>query len=268
MGGAALTVMNSEGNWLTAMGAPQKFLFNTSFDEEEQVEAQVEEAAAPEPEPEPPPPMFTEEQLNVTRAEGFAVGRDEGQREAMSAIQTQTLGALKQITADISELFAIQEQANETLTRDAVNIAEAVVRKLFPDLNARNAIGEIARLVRVSLQYVMEEPRVLVRVNPTLRDSIAGHLEGLRAGGSYEGEIVVLPEDGIAPGDCRVEWAGGGAERDTAALWQTIDEIIERNLGIESAAPAAAAPAAGETRVEAEPPSPVAAQSPKQGTNP
>ena len=28
-----------------------------------------------------------------------------------------------------------------------------------------------------------------------------------------------------------MEWADGGAERDTAAMWQDIDEIIERNMG-------------------------------------
>lgn len=244
--------MNSEGNTLTVMGAPQKFLFTTSFDEEEAPEPAAE-AEVPEPPPEPAAPTFSEEQMQAARDEGFAVGREEGQREAMSAIQIQTLDALKQITADISELFAIQEQANETLTRDAVKIAEACVRKLFPDLNARNAIGEIARLVRMSLQYVMEEPRVIVRVHTSLRDQIAAHLEGLRAGGSYEGEINVIADESIAAGDCRVEWSGGGAERDSAALWKTIDEIVARNLGIDAAAMAAteAEPAADEAAAAA-----------------
>ena len=38
--------------------------------------------------------------------------------------------------------------------------------------------------------------------------------------------IVVLADGGIAPGDCRVEWADGGMERNTAATLVDIEKVV------------------------------------------
>ena len=35
----------------------------------------------------------------------------------------------------------------------------------------------------------------------------------------------------MSVGDCRLEWGDGSAERNVAALWDSIDDIIESNIG-------------------------------------
>ena len=44
----------------------------------------------------------------------------------------------------------------------------------------------------------------------------------------FEGRLVVLGEPGIALGDCRIEWADGGVNRDTAAAEAAIGEAVAR----------------------------------------
>ena len=42
--------------------------------------------------------------------------------------------------------------------------------------------------------------------------------------------LVVLAEPDIAPGDCRIEWADGGINRDSAATTAAIDEAVKRYI--------------------------------------
>ena len=64
----------------------------------------------------------------------------------------------------------------------------------------------------------------------------------LSAQSGYEGKIVLIAEEALLPGDARVEWADGGAERDSARLWRQIDEIVAR-ASLFGATPAQATPA-------------------------
>jgi flagellar assembly protein FliH len=47
----------------------------------------------------------------------------------------------------------------------------------------------------------------------------------------FAGKVVLLAETSVAPGDCRIEWADGGVERDSARLWRDIDLAVARLLG-------------------------------------
>ena len=41
---------------------------------------------------------------------------------------------------------------------------------------------------------------------------------------------MVTPDETIAPGDCRIEWAEGGVIRDQAATGSAIDEMVSRYI--------------------------------------
>ena len=47
----------------------------------------------------------------------------------------------------------------------------------------------------------------------------------------YAGRLVLLPEPGLAPDDCRIEWADGGITRERAAIEARINEAVARYLG-------------------------------------
>jgi len=90
-------------------------------------------------------------------------------------------------------------------------------------------------MVGLTLEKILEEPLVNVTVNPDFTAPLKERLGTLAAQANYKGKVEVLGADDILPGDCRVEWAGGGAQRKLDELWQEIDEIIERNLSGELA---------------------------------
>jgi len=177
-------------------------------------------------------PGYSEAQLEEAKEEAFAAGKLEGAQEAASTIEKETLLTLQAISQHITELFGRQEQSNSVLLRDGIGIASAIAKKLFPAMNEQNSLGEIDRLVEHTLLRLIEEPRVVIRVNPDLMEMLGERVDGLKAGAGYEGRIVLKEDTSLPYGDCRMEWGDGSAERNVVALWSSIDDIINGNLGI------------------------------------
>ena len=58
----------------------------------------------------------------------------------------------------------------------------------------------------------------------------AKSLTTLPARTAYEGRLVVLGEPSVGVGDCRIEWADGGINRDAGAADGAIGEAVARYI--------------------------------------
>ena len=217
------------------MGGIEKFMFEVSFDEvdvteEEAVDGSIAEDSEFE-EPEEEIQTFTEDELDAARDESFEAGKDTGIREAADAIETKINDALGIISANIDDLFKRQTIGNAETFADAVNIAVAISRKCFPHLNEIHGLGEVEAMVREVLAEVLEEPRVLIHLNPEIKETLGLRIDEIAKDSNFEGQIILLEDEEMASGDCRINWSSGSAERDAASIWSRIDEIVEQNLG-------------------------------------
>jgi flagellar assembly protein FliH len=77
-----------------------------------------------------------------------------------------------------------------------------------------------------------------VRVNNELYPAVRERLAEIARARGFEGRLVVLGETDIALGDCRIEWADGGAIRDRAAIEKTIDDLVARYVAARRSAEA------------------------------
>ena len=159
-----------------------------------------------------------------------------------------------QLGEKFSDLFKAKETADAAILDSAISVAVGIARKIFPALNDKNALGEVERMVVETLEHLIEEPFVTLYLNSGLVAPFEERLEALKTEAGFKGEVKVTAGEDIAPGDCRIEWSGGGAKRDSAELWQKIDEIVERNLSGETEE-AEAAPEAPEPEPAAPAPS-------------
>jgi flagellar assembly protein FliH len=119
------------------------------------------------------------------------------------------------------------------------------------ELVSRAPEAEIEALIRRSLALLAGEPRVVVRLAPAMFDRLGPRLDGLSLGSAFAGQIVLVGDESLGPGDCRIEWADGGTVRDEAAAWREIEAFAERAVG---PAPAATPPAADPPPAEQETP--------------
>ena len=237
------------------MSSVRKFQFDESFDvDTHQGRGRDSGYAQPMPEPEPPPPTYGEADLTTAHetgfregmitghhagreqgyAEGHAAGVAEGAEAARAEIQgtdaAMTANALDQIARGVANLINAREAGNAARRDQPVHIALAIVRKLMPELARRNGLAEIEGLVRACLTELIDEPRLIVRVSADTIELVRGHLEATVANCGFDTKLVVIGDPNLTPGDCRVEWAEGGAERDTVRLLAEIEQSAARLL--------------------------------------
>ena len=214
----------------------ERFLFDVSFDEENLTLAEAEAAAnlvAREVEiveAEEDVLTFSEDQLNAARNEGYEAGREAGIQEAGDAIETKINESLGVIGSNLDELFKRQAIDMATTFTDAVNIAVTISRKCFPHLNDTHGFPEVERMVSEVLTEVIEEPRVIIHINPSLKDPLDARIKSIARTSNFEGQIIILEADDLALGDCRITWSSGTAEREMESTLSTIGQIVEANL--------------------------------------
>jgi flagellar assembly protein FliH len=200
------------------MTAAAKFMFDTDFS------GNAERKAAE------PVITLAEHALKLAEAETAAHRRGyaEAQNDAAVEAGRRTAAALGQIgerlVTAIDALHAIETR----LECEAVEVAVAVARKLAPALVAREPFAEISALASDCFAQLISSPHIAVRVNDALYAAAKEKLDDIVRARSFEGRLVVLAEPDIALGDCRIEWADGGINRDSAATDAAIGEAVTR----------------------------------------
>src|SRR3546814_269578 len=153
-----------DGNRTTNWGKTvQRFTFDLSFDEDDDVEDEApKEEATPEPAPPAPPPqpVFSAEDVAAARDEGLGAGMEEGMRKAQESIESRIGAALEAIQATLPDIAARQAEANERMLHDATAVAAALMRKLLPELARRQGVAEIEALAAGCLSNLSEVPKM------------------------------------------------------------------------------------------------------------
>ncbi len=206
---------------INAAKTPEKFLFDTSF--EKNLEETVKKAAEA-----PPEPAYFDRDLDQARAEGMAAGKESEHREALQSLENAAAEALTEIGQQLPALKETVVDMHARQDRAAVGVAAAIVRKFLPRMARNDGPQEIETVVRDAMTRLRDEPRIVIRVCDSLLDTIEKRVGVIAKKTGFEGKIVFLAEENMGSGDVRVEWADGGAERDTARIWQDIDDAIRR----------------------------------------
>ena len=190
-------------------------------------------------------------------AEAEAVAHRRGYADAQSDAKVDSdrriAGALERIADGIAQAGQALTAVETRLECEAVEVAVAVAKKLAPSLIAREPFAEIAALASDCFRQLVTAPHVVVRIQDALYATAREKLEQIVRARGFEGRLVVLAEPEIAAGDCRIEWADGGVNRDSAAADAAIDAAVVAYLSARCGSAAgvvAAAAASGQRNVE------------------
>jgi flagellar assembly protein FliH len=205
------------------MTSTQKFLFDTSFDPPE----------APAPTPvavpkRPPEPTFSRAELDATHEAGVAEGRASAFAEAAAGTEQRAAAALSLIAVQLQDLMAGRAALAAEMQRDAIGIVRAIVKKIAPSFSRKNPLIEIDALVAEILRDAIDEPRLVIRVSDDLFDAVQKRLTPLADAAGFAGKLVLLADSALMTGDCRIEWADGGTDRNTRRLLGDIDAALAR----------------------------------------
>jgi len=228
------------------MAAIEKFLFEHDFDDEPAAAPRQEPPAPPEDaEPEQPPEepapaaRFTEADLDAARrdshAEGYRQGLDEGIRrgrdEAEAAADAALTQALDKLATGVNALLSNLAEAEARRDREALQLAVTLLRKLFPALHRQHGLGEVEALIGETLARLRPQPQAVVRVSGELLEPLRTRVDEIAARSGYDGKVMLVSDEGLAPGDVQVEWSDGGSGHSTAAFWGSVDAVLAEVLG-------------------------------------
>jgi flagellar assembly protein FliH len=208
------------------MGAPHKFLFNESFDQPDAPSV----AAARRPPPPPPEPTFSKAELEAAEQAGMAAGRAAALAEAAQSTEAHTAAAVTALASGIGELLAARQSDADAAQRQACAAMSVLLHKAVPALSRKAPLIEIEALLSDCLREAFDEPRIVLRVADSLFEPLQQRLAAITGATGYGGKVVLLADEALGPGDARVEWAEGGAERDQRRLMHDIDGALARAL--------------------------------------
>jgi flagellar assembly protein FliH len=204
------------------MSLAEKFLFDISFDAPSGGEARQRGPVTPAEAP------ITRADLKAAAAQARAEGHAAGLAEAAAQGEQRVVEALAGIGQQLAALFAARDAAQRDSERSTVELTRTITGKLFPALVRQGALTEIESVVAQCVREAIAEPRLVLRVPDTVFEAAQERMAPLATGLGFPGKLIILVDDQLGPSDCRVEWADGGAERDTARSWREIEAALER----------------------------------------
>ena len=124
--------------------------------------------------------------------------------------------------------LALHAVGQARLETEAVGVAVAVGKKLAATLIEREPLAEITALAMDCFRHLVSAPHVVVRVSDAQHESVAKRIEETARARGLASNLVVLAEPDIRLGDCRIEWADGGVNRDRGVTEAAIEEAVAR----------------------------------------
>lgn len=205
------------------MASKAKFLFDMPFDG---TKPRVERSYAPKA----PPPKFSAEEIEATRAAAYAEGEAAGRAEAYGDHQRNLEHALQAIEGQLAAIAAAEERSRIAARAEAVELAAVLARKLAGRLLESQPLAQIEALVLRCLDDMRDEPRLVIRAAEAVVQQLDARLDQLVAQSGFGGKVTLVPDETLAPTDCRIDWADGSAERRQQKLEQDVDLAVDRYI--------------------------------------
>jgi flagellar assembly protein FliH len=161
-------------------------------------------------------------------AQAYRKGFAAGQAQAHGEADQRIAAALGVIAEGFGRLDHALSGIETRLETEAVEVSVAVAAKLAPELVAREPFAEISALANECFHQLVAAPHVVVRIGADVFEMAKEKLEEIARAKGFEGRLVVLADEAMAPGDCKIEWADGGVNRDQAATLSAIDDVVGR----------------------------------------
>lgn len=166
--------------------------------------------------------------LHEADATGYMRGFATAKAEILAEAEQRSAAALERIAATLAGVAQGLAAVEAKLETEAVEVAVAVARKLAAALIEREPLAEISALAMECFRHLVSAPHVVVRVNDAQHESVAKRIEEIARARGLASNLVVLAEPDIRLGDCRIEWADGGVNRDRGVTEAAIDEAVAR----------------------------------------
>jgi len=188
----------------------------------------------------------TQEDIIAARQEGYNEGFSAGKNDEELLLTRQIDASLEHISGCLTQLVSNLDQIEQRATEDARALAMMIARKLIFNLKKIHPTAGIETLIEDSLKQLSHAPHIVIRLNEKQLEPLREKIENISTQLGCSDRVMIVPDPDIMQPDCRIEWADGGIERDTAQIENQIEEIINRYFPLSASSEATEASATTE----------------------
>lgn len=196
------------------------------FDTEFGPEAAVGKKAAKPAEQEEA--VYTESDVAILKTQAFEEGMRTGQSQSLTGIESTVADTMAAIGTQLQQLITTHEAKLHAVKQDAAKLAMEVAGKLAPAMIEQAPEEEVLKMIEECLIDLHDEPRIVVRASDKICEIISGKIDEISKKAGFQGNIILLPDEMKRGGDCRIEWADGGAERSIEDIQRKMNGVVNR----------------------------------------
>lgn len=185
----------------------------------------------PVPEPAAPAPTFSAAEL----ASAVEAARRDAYADSASELRAELTASREQREADalaaLSQGLAASQHALERLLAARAgasrDLALAVARALVPKALALRPLADVEAMFQELVVRLEGQPWLEVRLPPDVAPTGEAALARIAAQVGFKGELRVQADAGLGPGDARLAWHEGMAERDLARIEAEATALVD-----------------------------------------
>lgn len=191
---------------------PVKFDFDTEFDHDGQILREGESYKR----------FFTQDDVDAARMWGVEEGREMEEGRCAQSLQA--------IASQMQLILSRLAHESDGLRQEAAGLAMAAARKIAGEALAAYPIDTIEKVALEAVQDLRSEPRLSVRCNPQLVETLAERLEKTARDAGFDGAIRVRGDEALTDADVRLEWGAGAVQRSAAEIEDRLNDVVARWL--------------------------------------
>jgi flagellar assembly protein FliH len=203
---------------MTAKNSAPKFTFDTEFTGSEDRRAPAAQARQKR--------SLTTEELEDVKAAARSEGENSAQARATDALE-RTIAAL---TISVRAALDVSHAEIDQVRDDAARLAMAMAKKIAPAALAALPAGDVEAALRQAMHQAIAEPRITLRAAPAVTEVLESRLADIAHQEGYEGRVLIAADPAMTGADCRIEWRGGGAERNESIIEEALSALISRHF--------------------------------------
>lgn len=190
------------------MSEAKKFLFNNRDLSDQALEAQRVAQGIKAP-------TYSEADILGARERAKKEGVQEGVRQQKETAEQQTAELMQDVRRKIDALMVAETLRQAYFEKDAVSLALAMMRRVFPVLSQRLSERQLISDLEALFEQLRGQAQVLVFVHPEFAESVGAYF-------TQEENVSVQSDPALSRGDARVEWPHGGALIDRERLLEAV----------------------------------------------
>jgi flagellar assembly protein FliH len=165
-------------------------------------------------------------ELDAAEAAGFARGVVAGRQEAALEIERRLAEVSGRIGAGLEAMLSDVDSRITVVEDEALRFFTKLAATLAGEALSTYPLATISEAAAEAFVHLRGVPHLAVRVSDALVEQVDELTRRMARERGYEGRIIVLGDEDIAPGDARIEWADGGIVRERKDIEAAVTAVL------------------------------------------